>query len=576
MRFRQRVNLGFNIKLYQRITTALNYSLLKAKTFMLLFFLDNLNERNLMYKNCLLSTVFVMALAAYPAMAQEREAPKWGPHIEAEGKWGTDRSLGEFGAFMPVWQNEDTLMFADIRGRLDDQSSREGNFGLGLRHQLNQDWILGGYGFYDRRRTGNDNHYHQATIGIEALSETMEFRFNGYLPERGAQDVGASTSVASTDGASFQITTTGPARERALPGFDVEAGYKFNLPDNWDFWAYGGGFHFDADDVDNVSGARGRVEFNYNNVPYMGEGSRLTLGYEVQHDDVRDTQGFAIARLRVPLNFNGKAQGSTLSDLDQRMTTRIIRDIDVVTGASKGEVTTENATTTLASGTDVSSFTRIDATDDITTEVNDAGNNALILLDGSAGVIDTGTAVTLSTGQTLIGGGSNLTVTGVTSGTTATVSLPGTRATVNGTNAVTSVFGLATVNQVTMKDFNITGGLHGILTLGGTPDNLTLDGLNISAVTNNGLHFNAATNVSIRNLSITDPGSNGMAFNGTVTGISFENVTIEDTGANALTIPGQLNNPSGSITTTGIVGQNCLDGGIITGSTLLINGVLCD
>ena len=235
-----------------------------------------------------------------PAMAQDNQ-DKWQGHVEAEGKWGTERSLGEIGVFLPAWQDDDTLLFGDVRGRFDDQESSEGNFGFGARQQISDKWILGGYAFYDRRHTENNNTFDQATIGAEALSENLEFRVNGYIPESDEKTVIAGTSASTAGlaaGGTFQLVTTtgGGVVERALPGFDAEMGYKFDLPDNWELWAYGGGFHFDADGYDNVSGPRGRVELTYNNVPYLGEGSKFTLGFETQTDNVRGGQSWGEQR----------------------------------------------------------------------------------------------------------------------------------------------------------------------------------------------------------------------------------------------------------------------------------------
>lgn len=88
-------------------------------------------------------------------------------------------------------------------------------------------------------------------------------------------------------------------------GLDIEAGYGFNLPDGWQFWGYASGFHFDSDGYDNVTGPRGRIEVSYDNVPYLGTGSRFTLGFEGQTDNIRGGQSFGIARLRIPLNAPG-------------------------------------------------------------------------------------------------------------------------------------------------------------------------------------------------------------------------------------------------------------------------------
>jgi hypothetical protein len=67
---------------------------------------------------------------------------KWGPHIDLEGKAGTDRNLGETDLFIPLWQDDDTLAFANIRARMDDANSHEGNFGVGIRQMLDSGWAI--------------------------------------------------------------------------------------------------------------------------------------------------------------------------------------------------------------------------------------------------------------------------------------------------------------------------------------------------------------------------------------------------------------------------------------------------
>ena len=72
-------------------------------------------------------------ILATPAFA---EAPKWGAHLDFEGRWSNARTLGDAGLFAPLWQSRDTLVFTDIRGKFNSQDGREGNFGLGIRHML--------------------------------------------------------------------------------------------------------------------------------------------------------------------------------------------------------------------------------------------------------------------------------------------------------------------------------------------------------------------------------------------------------------------------------------------------------
>ena len=96
----------------------------------------------------------IPAFSAAPdsVVRQKPSAGKWQAYTEVEGRFGK-RKLGETAAVIPLAQSDDTLLFADLRFRFDNQSSREGNFGLGLRKQFHNQWIGGVYGFYDIRRT---------------------------------------------------------------------------------------------------------------------------------------------------------------------------------------------------------------------------------------------------------------------------------------------------------------------------------------------------------------------------------------------------------------------------------------
>ena len=543
----------------------------------------------------------------------QRHAPKWQGHFEAEGKISNDRSIGEGGVFIPVWQDDEALLFTDIRGKFDNQDSEEINLGLGYRQQINNEWILGGYAFYDRRNSPNDNTFHQATIGAEAMTEDLEFRVNGYIPESDEKDIGGgTTTTASISGGNFQIQTLGAPQERALPGFDVEIGKGFDMPDNWEFWAYAGGFHFDADGYDNVTGPRGRVELTYTDIPAFGDGAALTLGIETQTDDVRGGQTFGIARLRVPFSaFSGgeKTSSRNLSKLDQRMTTRIIRDVDIVSGEKAREVqSTEAATFELDSGTTVSSFTTIDANGDIAADITAEGNNALIVIDGSQGTINTGDRIEPQSGQTIIGGGASVTVTGA-SGTTATLTLPGSRPTIDSTYTASGSGGILPVgDDVTIQNMDITTDNIGVEI--NSDDRVTLRDLVIRDTANDSIRITNADDVTIENVSVYRPdggdeeaiqiGINagrtynnitikdfyaedvnvGILFveNSTTNNLSFEDVTIDQAGNVLETqngpLDGIINTVSGAITATNF-GTLCANNGQITGSTLKINGADC-
>jgi len=378
----------------------------------------------------------IPAFRAAPVSVVRKPQPptgKWQAYTEMEGRFGK-RILGETGAVIPLVQNDDTLLFADLRFRFDNRSSREGNFGIGLRKQFNDQWIGGVYGFYDIRRTQYDNFFHQAMLGVEALTEHHEARLNFYLPEGGTQE---AAPAAQINGGQIQIQNF---RERALPGFDAELGTGRDFNNGWSLWGYGGGYYFDASGFDKVTGPRGRLELTKTGLPYINEDARLTFGIEAQTDHQRGGQSLVLARLRIPLSSltnNGKMQARPLSALDRRMTTRIHRDVDVVTGTAAGLL--ENAT--IANPQDTRSYGTVSVIDantaDVPAAVTAAGIDSFVIVDGSAGVINlaAGADILMPQGQILAGGGSVLTVTGTVTGRNALFVVPGTRPTINASNS---------------------------------------------------------------------------------------------------------------------------------------------
>lgn len=78
--------------------------------------------------------------------------------------------------------------FIDIRGHGMDNRKIAGNFGAGLRYISESDWIFGINAYYDVRQGDhrdfdrNGHYFHQVGIGLEALSDCLDVRFNFYQP----------------------------------------------------------------------------------------------------------------------------------------------------------------------------------------------------------------------------------------------------------------------------------------------------------------------------------------------------------------------------------------------------------
>lgn len=400
---------------------------------------------------------FLLPLFAAGNVNAQETAHKWAPHIDVEAKPGSKRNLGEADIFLPLAQDDRTLYFANLRGRIDDHSGREGNLGLGVRHMLDSGWNLGAYGYFDRRRSENDNYFNQTTLGVEALGRDWDFRTNAYLPigdrSRGLDRVGGGPSTASLVGTTVQITTPGSTtyEERALRGNDIEIGWRaplFDSESNRQLRLYLGAYRFSGADI-TIKGPRARMELALADLTWFGRNTALFVGAEAQHDDSRGTQHFISLRLRIPLG-GGKTGNSPLSSQERRMTAPVVRDIDIVT-QRRATATTPAMVEAATATTSGQNFTVVNGANtsggDLQTALNTAGNNSMVI---ATGTFNATSMLTLSQGQTLIGGGP-LMVRG-DSGQTATLNLPG--AAINSATSASNAIRLK--NGATLAGLTIT------------------------------------------------------------------------------------------------------------------------
>ena len=267
------------------------------------------------------------------AVAQDGGA-KWSPYVEAGGMVGT-RSFGDVDIFLPLWQDQSSLLFGDLRGTFTARPSQEGNFGLGYRTLVSPEWILGGYGYFDIQNSANDNLFYQVTLGIELLSVDWDFRVNGYIPinpDGGSVNKDSNPQI-KINGNNIQMTTES-RDEKALYGFDGEVGWRvpiFPADGDMDVRVYAGGYFFTNSDVDTIAGPRGRIEARLYDIDFLGLQSRLTAQGVVQWDSPRGIQGFGGLELRIPLGAITGSPGPKLNPLDRRMVDRVYRDIDIIT-----------------------------------------------------------------------------------------------------------------------------------------------------------------------------------------------------------------------------------------------------
>ncbi len=463
----------------------------------------------------LLAGVSILAMCA----TAHAEGNKWTPWIELGGAGSTERHRGEITAFAPLLQSRKSLLFTDLRGKLFERGAVEGNFALGVRHTHNNKVNLGAWVGVDIRETEFDNRFTQGAAGIEALWESFDFRVNGYAPFDNKADAGTGvTSIGRISGGTLLLdTTTTTVTERALWGVDAEIGMRFPLNkiggwavDKHEFWLHGGGFYFDNGSLEELTGPMARATYRVNDVLPQISGSRLSFRVEYKYDDVRDSQVEGVVRLRLP--FGPKKMTSryaSLSRLEKRMNERLERDTDVVATASRETISvTENAVDA-NTGQAITTVATVDGTGNLNATAAGAGANSIVVVDGSAGAVNTTATngVTMAANQTLLGGGSTLTVRGASTGELGTFTAPGTRPTITST-ALFPVVTIADASRV-----------QGVTIVG--------NGL-INSNNNRGIEGgNNLTNVNIEDVLVRDVGYDGIFFSNN-NQVTLRNVTFQD------------------------------------------------
>lgn len=500
-------------------------------------FLGFLMQRNRVRQALLAAT----ALGTMVVTEARAEGDKWGAWVDAGGKIGNKRDIGETDVFLPLAQDGYRLLFADLRGILDDQHQREGNFGLGYREMLDNGWNLGGYGFFDRRRSGAGHYFSQATLGLEALGPDFDARINGYVPLGTREyEVAGSTRVDMT-GTSIRMSNS---YERAYHGGDAELGWRiplFAAEGDTELRLYGGGYWFDAPDSEEVAGPRLRLELRLYELAEELPGSRLTFSGEVQHDEPRGTQEFFGLKIRLPLQPETATR--RLTPQERRMVDPVVRDVDIVTQQA------QVAEAVKMDGTTIGTVKQLSGSD-LQTQLNSATAGTLLLLNGEATV---SAPVTLNAGQTVRGGGTVITLTGASSGKVFAYTIPGSAGTIKGAVANDAVVRMAansTLRDVRVENTSTDANAWAISANGvngATLQNVTM----VSAA--GGLKLTNSNDFTLSNSRITAAQGSAITISGG-TGLDVNGNTLVQNGASGI----------------GITASNAV--GNIRGNTITTNG----
>lgn len=453
----------------------------------------------------------------------------WQPQVRAITGADNNGAKSAIEAFLPLNQTLESVLFLDVRAKHDFDDGFGQDVGLGVRRLVTPDLMIGGYAYLNVQNS-NSHQFVASTLGLEAITPNYDAHVNVYLPISG--DVATSTfnSTLSLVGNQLmeQISSI-DRRDYAAWGIEGEVGVQapIDLPESHALRLSFGAYHFgDPDGLDgSVTG--GKAGFEYAIGDAFGAGTSLVFAGEVREDNRDDTQFAGSVRLTIPLNAPDKVSAEDRSEpvypvsegLRKRVNERVRGDIGVRLEAhEKGTTTATRVAIDAATGSAFGSFFFADGgnalglgTSGDPTTLDDAvanagANGVIVALGGQGNLLTAG--VTLADGQTIIGGGENVTVR-LANGGARTFDFGGSNATISGTNPANNVITLANGN--TLSGITVTGGADGIF------------GNNVSGAT-------------LTKVTVTGAGGNGAAFTGSSTGIKASDFTATGNGMDGLSI----------------------------------------
>lgn len=262
------------------------------------------------------------------------------------------RSVGVPGSFttlealIPIAEESgSSLMFVDVRGHVDNFGDPAFNFGVGQRSVLSDlSTVFGWSTWYDYRSTARQQDFHQLGLGLELLTDWIEFRGNVYLPGIGNE---RQSLTPRFTGNSLLINRA----EVAMNGADGEVAVVLPPLGTLQARLAAGGYWFDDEDVAQAAGWKARAE--------IAVSDHLTAGVSFQDDDTFGSTALASISLRSLIELASPSENYQVPPIDSyrrgadshltrsavdRLADPVVRFPFVVTGIDDGEIATDPGT----------------------------------------------------------------------------------------------------------------------------------------------------------------------------------------------------------------------------------------
>jgi hypothetical protein len=242
-------------------------------------------------------------------------------HIGVKGI-GYNRGYTTLEAFFSPYEplNQRWFPFVDVRGHVFNNSRLAANAGVGIRY-LSDSLVLGNRlwginAYYDYRNTKRHSYY-QASVGLESLGETWDFRVNGYLP------FGAKKSYfygLRFDYFIDHYMMQSRKREIAMKGANAEVGMHIDSISRLPLYLSVGPYYFKGGNT--TWGGKLRAAFDYNDY--------IRLEGSVSYDHLFKWIGQGQLSLTLPLGRKREVQSQCSSSCctAMRLSKRAVQNVD--------------------------------------------------------------------------------------------------------------------------------------------------------------------------------------------------------------------------------------------------------
>lgn len=209
---------------------------------------------------------------------------------------GISQSYSEVGVRVPVYVKSSSMSLVDFRGYRLDNSKWGLSSGFVFRNRIKSGAIVGGNLYYDLLQGQFNRLFNRLGLGLEWLGESLDFRFNAYIP-LGKQNQHSKKHIYNN----YIGNYTASCRENQFSigkGLDAELGGRFCCYKNLVTYAAIGPYFYSSKRVSSYFGGQARIEVCYN--------STISFQLRSSYDAVNRLRAQGQIQLSFPLEILSK------------------------------------------------------------------------------------------------------------------------------------------------------------------------------------------------------------------------------------------------------------------------------